>query len=196
MTLITEQKYNRDLSWLRFNHRVLQEAADTRNPLIERLKFLAIFSSNLDEFFKVRVSEIRKIKELKKPLRKKLITKPNKLLAEIKRQVNLQQIAFGNIYCNKLLPALKEEGVYIKNVEQLSEKELAFAKAHYNSVRHLFAPSTNKGETFLENEALYLVGQLKDESLVWVKISGSTSRFLEIPTTDEITTIVFIDDVL
>ena len=86
--LNTKQYYNRDLSWLSFNHRVLQEASDKRNPLFERLKFLAIFSSNLDEFFKVRVSEIRKIKELDKPLRKKLITKPNKLLAEIKKQVN------------------------------------------------------------------------------------------------------------
>ena len=87
--LNTTKYYNRDLSWLRFNHRVLQEASDKRNPLLERLKFLAIFSSNLDEFFKVRVSEIRKIKELDKSLRKKLITKPNRLLAKIKKQVNI-----------------------------------------------------------------------------------------------------------
>ena len=72
--LNTKEYYNRDLSWLRFNHRVLQEASDDRNPLLERLKFLAIFSSNLDEFFKVRVSDIRKIKQIDKSLRKKLIT--------------------------------------------------------------------------------------------------------------------------
>lgn len=71
MALNTTKYYNRDLSWLRFNHRVLQEAADTRNPLYERIKFLAIFSSNLDEFFKVRVSHIRKIKGLDKKLKKK-----------------------------------------------------------------------------------------------------------------------------
>lgn len=56
MSLTSTEYNNRDLSWLRFNHRVLQEAADMRNPLCERIKFLAIFSSNLDQFFKVRVA--------------------------------------------------------------------------------------------------------------------------------------------
>src|SRR5690554_5885748 len=103
-SLYNNRYYHRDLSWLRFNHRVLQEAADERNPLFERLKFLAIFSSNLDEFFRVRVSDIRQIKELKKPLRKKLITKPNKLLREIKKQVDIQQQEFGMIFNEQLLP--------------------------------------------------------------------------------------------
>jgi polyphosphate kinase len=103
--LNTKEYYNRDLSWLRFNHRVLQEAADKRNPLYERIKFLAIFSSNLDEFFKVRVSDIRKIKQLDKPLRKRLITKPNKLLREIKKQVQIQQKEFGRIFFTEIIPA-------------------------------------------------------------------------------------------
>ena len=95
MSNSNNELFNRNLSWLRFNHRVLQEAADINNPLYERIKFLAIFSSNLDEFFKVRVSSIRQIKELDKPLRKKLITKPNKLLKLIKKEVNEQQELFG-----------------------------------------------------------------------------------------------------
>ena len=95
MSNSNNELFNRDLSWLRFNHRVLQEAADISNPLYERIKFLAIFSSNLDEFFKVRISSIRQIKELDKPLRKKLITKPNKLLKLIKKEVNEQQELFG-----------------------------------------------------------------------------------------------------
>ena len=65
-SLYNTKYYHRDLSWLRFNHRVLQEAADSRNPLYERIKFLAIFSSNLDEFFRVRVSDIRQIKKIEK----------------------------------------------------------------------------------------------------------------------------------
>jgi len=196
MALNTKQKYNRDLSWLRFNHRVLQEAADKRNPLMERLKFLAIFSSNLDEFFKVRVSEIGKIKELNKPLRKKLITKPNKLLAEIKKQVNLQQKEFGKIFFKQLIPALEKEKIFLKTTEGLNNEERAFTKAYYKSVEHFFAPMINQEHTFLENEALYLVGQLKDETLVWVKISGSTPRFQKIPSNDETSTVVFIDDIL
>ncbi|MFT6126901.1 MAG: polyphosphate kinase [Patiriisocius sp.] len=194
--LNTKEYYNRDISWLRFNHRVLQEASDERNPLFERLKFLAIFSSNLDEFFKVRVSEIRKIKELDKPLRKKLITKPNKLLAEIKKQVNVQQNEFGRIFYTQLLPALEKENIFFKNTDELNKEEITFAKAYYESVQHLFEPMINTEHTFLENEALYLVGQLKDESLVWVKISGSTSRFLKIPTSNKMSSIVFIDDIL
>jgi polyphosphate kinase len=196
MPLITKKEYNRDLSWLSFNHRVLQEASDKRNPLFERLKFLAIFSSNLDEFFKVRVSEIRKIKELDKSLRKKLITKPNKLLAEIKEQVNVQQKEFGKIFFTEILPALEKENIFLKNTEELGSEGLAFAKAYYKEVKHLFTPMTDTAHTFIENEALYLVGQLKDESLVWVKISASTSRFLEIPTRDESSCIVFVDDIL
>ncbi len=85
MSLISKRYYNRDLSWLRFNYRILQEAEDKSNLLYERIKFLAIFSSNLDEFFKVRVSDIRKIKKLNKSLHKKLITKPNKFLKQIKK---------------------------------------------------------------------------------------------------------------
>jgi len=57
---------HRDLDWLNFNKRVLQEAEDEGNPLYERLKFLAIFSSNLDEYFRVRVSQLRQIKRIKK----------------------------------------------------------------------------------------------------------------------------------
>ncbi len=107
--LYNSKYYHRDLSWLRFNHRVLQEAADKRNPLYERIKFLAIFSSNLDEFFKVRVSDIRQIKTIEKPLRKKLITKPNKVLKEIKKQVELQQEEFGSIFSSEIVPELKKK---------------------------------------------------------------------------------------
>lgn len=194
--LNTTKYYNRDLSWLRFNHRVLQEASDKRNPLLERLKFLAIFSSNLDEFFKVRVSEIRKIKELDKSLRKKLITKPNRLLAKIKKQVNIQQKEFGKVFYEKLIPALEKENIFLKNTEALNNEETAFVKKYYESVKGLFKPMINTEHTFLENEALYLVGQLEDNALVWIKISGSTSRFLEIPSNDGKLSIVFIDDIL
>ncbi len=105
-SLYNNKFFHRDLSWLRFNHRVFQEAADERNPLYERIKFLAIFSSNLDEFFRVRVSDIRQIKNIEKPLRKKLITKPNKVLKEIKEQVDILQNEFGRIFNKEIIPTI------------------------------------------------------------------------------------------
>src|SRR5690554_762483 len=120
--LYTKKYYHRDLSWLRFNHRVLQEAADKKNPLYERIKFLSIFSSNLDEFFRVRVSDIRQIKDIDKPLRKKLITKPNKLLREIKKQVDIQQEEFGKIFSEEIIPELASEGIHLIGFEDFSEE--------------------------------------------------------------------------
>lgn len=89
---------HRDLDWLNFNKRVLQEADDSDNPVYERLKFLAIFSSNLDEYFRVRVSQLRQIKRIKKSLRKKLALRPSKKVKEILREVSLQQQEFGAIF--------------------------------------------------------------------------------------------------
>jgi len=73
---------NRDIDWLNFNGRVLQEAMDTTNPLFERIRFLAIFSSNLDEFFRVRVSKLRQIGKVDRALRQPLALKPNKTVKE------------------------------------------------------------------------------------------------------------------
>ncbi|HKK79073.1 MAG TPA: hypothetical protein VJ933_05560, partial [Phaeodactylibacter sp.] len=77
----------RDTSWLSFNHRVLQEAMDERVPLYERIKFLAIYSSNLDEFYRVRVASLRSFKALKKKTRKALDleVKPKKELKHIRK---------------------------------------------------------------------------------------------------------------
>ena len=66
----------RDISWLSFNYRVLQEAKDPSVPLYERIKFLAIYSSNLDEFFRVRVAALRSFKDLKKKTRRKMAVRP------------------------------------------------------------------------------------------------------------------------
>ncbi|MUH36230.1 polyphosphate kinase 1, partial [Zobellia amurskyensis] len=70
-----ENYKHRDINWLYFNERVLLEAANPTTPLLERLRFLAIFSSNLDEFFKVRVSQLRQLKSVDKSLRRKLVLK-------------------------------------------------------------------------------------------------------------------------
>ncbi len=201
MKLISKKYYNRDLSWLRFNHRVLQEAADQSNPLYERIKFLAIFSSNLDEFFKVRVSDIRKIKNLDKPLRKKLITKPNKLLKKIKKQVHLQQEEFGGIFINHIVPKLKEEGIQLISCEQFSDAQKKLAEDYYKEYLEntlTLNISTEDGDetVFIENEELYLTALLNNEELIVVKIPSDSPRFITFPAKSDIHYITFIDDIL
>ncbi|WP_339701969.1 polyphosphate kinase 1 [uncultured Marixanthomonas sp.] len=199
--LYNTKYYHRDLSWLRFNHRVLQEAADYKNPLYERIKFLAIFSSNLDEFFRVRVSDIRQIKEIEKPFRKKLITKPNKVLKEIKKQVELQQEEFGDIFKNQIIPDLKEESIHLIDYKEFSTTQKEIAKSYFEDtlkekLEVSFNPSSNSDTVFIENEALYLAAQLENDTFKLVKIPDDEPRFFTFPKHNGKYFITFIDDVL
>ena len=119
---------NRDINWLSFNERVLQEAEDPRNPLYERLKFLAIFSSNLDEFFSVRVSRLRQIKSVDKQLRKKLALKPSKEVKTILKIVKKQQDRFGIIFNTTIIPELASHNIYL-----LSPDKYSFNHSGYTS---------------------------------------------------------------
>lgn len=201
-SLYNNKFYHRDLSWLRFNHRVLQEAADERNPLYERIKFLAIFSSNLDEFFRVRVSDIRQIKQLDKPLRKRLITKPNRVLKEIKKQVDIQQQEFGNIFHQQLVPALAAEGIPLVGFEDFSEEQKQVAAKFYQDELkaeleiHLF-PMKKRNDAFVKNESSYLTAQISATEFALVEIPSSQPRFFVFPSEDNTRfTITFLDDIL
>ena len=200
-SLYNKKYYHRDLSWLRFNHRVLQEAEDERNPLYERIKFLAIFSSNLDEFFRVRVSDIRQIKKIEKPLRKKLITKPNKVLKEIKKQVHLQQEQFGDIFMNQIIPQLENENIYLINHTQFTEEQKKIATNYYKvSLKQILKkecnPCTASDAVFVKNETLYLAAMTKKESFLMVEIPEFESRFYIFPSENGKHYITFIDDIL
>jgi polyphosphate kinase len=199
-SLYNTKYYHRDLSWLRFNHRVLQEAADERNPLYERIKFLAIFSSNLDEFFRVRVSDIRQIKDLEKPLRKKLITKPNKVLKEIKEQVHLQQEAFGKIFKKEIIPELEKEGIHLIDYKAFNATQKQIVKNYFedtlqDNLSISTHPISSKKEVFVENESLYLVTMLED-TFQLVEIPKDEPRFFVFPKHNGKYYITFIDDIL
>src|SRR5690606_3116859 len=122
---------HRDLNWLSFNERVLQEAEDHANPLYERIKFLAIFSLNLDEYFRVRVSQLRQIKRVEKSIRKKLALRPNKITKEILEKVKLQQHRFGEIYFDQIIPELAENGINLVDSENLSAKQKTFTRQFF-----------------------------------------------------------------
>ena len=103
---------NRDISWLEFNARVLEEAMDEGNPLLERLKFLAIFSSNLDEFFMVRVAGInRQPKLTPQILYKDQSYLPLELLADLTRKIRLLTAKQYRYLNTELLPALQDYGL-------------------------------------------------------------------------------------
>lgn len=199
--LYNSKYYHRDLSWLRFNHRVLQEAADTSNPLYERIKFLAIFSSNLDEFFKVRVSDIRQIKTIEKPLRKKLITKPNKVLKEIKKQVNLQQEQFGHIFTSEIVPELKKHNIHLIGQKDFSATQKEIAKTYYaehlkDKIKVNRYPNSFENKVFVKNEVLYLTAQLSDNEFAVINIPTKVPRFFTFPKHNGKHYITFIDDIL
>src|SRR6186713_2616575 len=110
---------NRDLSWLSFNARVLQEAEDSTVPLLERLRFLGIFSNNRDEFFRVRVATVRRMAKWPHKAKNLLGEDPDVLLEQIQKTVIRQQKSFDEIY-ESILAALKKEGIFLINEKQLN----------------------------------------------------------------------------
>src|SRR5690606_25756939 len=113
---------NRELSWLSFNERVLQEAADKTTPLIERLKFLGIFSNNRDEFYRVRVATVKRLVKLGRKATELYGEDPKELLTRLQRKVIEQQNRFEKIY-QELLAELALKNVFIVNEKQLTSTQ-------------------------------------------------------------------------
>lgn len=194
---------HRDLNWLSFNDRVLQEAKDSSNPLYERLKFISIFSSNLDEFFRVRVSQLRQIKKVKKKLRKKLALRPNKILKEILLKVIEQQEELGSIFYESIVPELKENGIQLLSYEELIENYSEDAQSYFNDhIKEHIKPITIKAATdsgvFLESSELYfLVTFMSEHHYGIVNIpSDKLKRFIPLTIKNGTHVIAFIDDIV
>lgn len=187
----------RDTSWLHFNARVLQEAEDPRVPLYERIKFLAIYSSNLDEFFRVRVASLRQFKKLDKDKRRELLDfKPKKELKTIRKMVREQQEQFGNIFRNQVLPQLKEENIHLVHGDEMTQAQAKWAEDYFdkNVKPHLqvhWLPE-NEAETtelsFLKSGQLCLAVEfdediaLEAQEIALVPIpTKQVSRFVVLP---------------
>ncbi|GLB51362.1 polyphosphate kinase [Neptunitalea chrysea] len=194
---IKEDHYlKRDVNWLYFNARVLQEAKDVKNPLFERIKFLAIFSSNLDEYFKVRVSNLRQIKKIDRFTRKKLHLRPNKTLKQVLKIVNEQQQEFGKIYKETILPELASNSIYFKSSNEYTENQKDFIEnyfeEHYKKINIL---TTNESKLHLGDGELYYSILTTNNELKFVEIP-SKDRFIQLPSESNTYIFTLIDDVI
>ena len=196
---------NREISWLHFNGRVLQEAVDKANPLIERLKFLGIFSNNRDEFFRVRVGTINRMLNVKN-LDYKVKFDPKVVLSEINKIVIQQEEDFTNAYL-EIVAELKKDGIFIINEKQLSKQQALFVKQYFkdNIWPHLFPIMLNNihHESSLIDSSLYLLVDLQSENeeiennQAIIKIpTDNISRFLVLPTEKGKHFIMLLDDAI
>ncbi|PUZ22158.1 polyphosphate kinase [Chitinophaga costaii] len=196
--------FSRDGSWLTFNERILNLAADPRVPLYERIRFLSIYSSNLDEFFRVRIPALMAVNKVlhTAPVIDETLTPGT--LDDILQQVSVQQEAYGHILTTQLLPALNKEGVHVYYKEELLPVHLEFIRNYFRTrVLSYLQPVWLQGkaarQVFLENNALYLAVALasgEEEEFAIVNIPAVLPRFLELPNTGNMHHIVLLDDVI
>lgn len=198
---------NRELSWLSFNDRVLQEAHDPTVPLIERIKFMGIFSSNLDEFFRVRVASINRLAELNIKDKSLLGQLPKKILAQIQKMVIKQQQRFETLWNEVLIKELAEQKIFIINEKQLNVQRGHFVKQHFlDKILPTLVPvmvDHLKDFPVLRDKTIYLFvrlsksGKLGSYRHAIIEIPSEIhGRFLVLPETNDLKYIILLDDVI
>lgn len=196
----------RDISWLSFNARVLQEAADLTVPLPERIRFLGIFSNNLDEFFRVRVATLKRMIQYGSKAKMHLESHPEKILEEIQMTVLEHQTEFNRIW-NNILEEMKEQKIFLVTEKDLNPEQQEFVKQFYEeevsqNVIPLMIESI-PALPFLRDKSIYLgVVMSKKESALqrmYSVIEVPTrvqSRFVLLPSPDDEHHIILLEDVI
>ncbi|MBI3247479.1 MAG: polyphosphate kinase 1 [Deltaproteobacteria bacterium] len=175
---------NRELSWLEFNKRVLEEALDPAVPLLERVKFLAIFSSNLDEFFMVRVARLKRRIEAGDQTHGPDGLSPAETLAAISERVHRLVVQQHDCFLDVLQPQLAKEGMHIMRPTEISEEQAHFLDSYFR--RTLFPVLTplaiDPGHPFphLANRSLCLVASVR--SSVSSRLPETALTVVHIPT--------------
>lgn len=200
---------HRDISWLSFNYRVLQEAKDPGVPLIERIKFFAIFSSNLSEFFKVRMANHRFLLRLGKKTQRELDYSPKNLIQEVQHIVNDQQQECSDLYDNELLPALESNGIYILKREELNDEQREYVSQYFEDNMLPYVQPVllmdNRVRPFLKNSELYLAVLLrpidhpdkdKTETAIVSIPSSHLPRLVKLPSPKGERHLILLDDIV
>ena len=204
---------NRELSWLAFNQRVLEEAMDEGNSLLERFKFLAIFSSNLDEFFMVRVAGLKdQVKAgFNKPENKTGLTPKEQLSLISKETHELVELQY-QMYKKSLLPKLETEGVSIISTDQASKDQLSFLETYFDEeifpVLTPVAIDAYRSFPLLLNKSLNLVIVIEEDTekttqisqssdkLVIVQVPAVLKRYIEVSSERQTRTFVLLENVI
>ena len=202
------QFFKRDISWLSFNYRVLLEADDDSLPLYERINFISIYSSNLEEFYKIRVADHKAIATGKTPEDEESVQSAIELVDEINREVNRQLEDRIRIYETKILPALSKHHIIFYQSQQVEDFHREFINRFFREeIFPYLAPvpvTKNQIISFLRDNRLYLAVRLyrkempdaKPEYFVMKLPYSKVPRFIELPKKGKDYYLMFIEDII
>ena len=196
----------RDISWISFNSRVLQEAADETVPLAERIKFLGIFSNNLDEFFRVRVATLKRMIEVGNKGHMHLEISPGMILEEIQEKVVEQQKEFDRIW-NEILRELKKQKIFLITDKQVNKVQQQYITNYFNDeIRSNIVPlmiESIQAFPTLNDKSIYLACKMskKDKSIpqrfALVSVPARRlSRFIILPSKPDEFHIILLEDII
>ncbi len=198
---------NREISWLHFNGRVLQEAMDPANPLIERLRFLGIFSNNRDEFFRVRVASVKRLIEMENTrYRRDIDFSPKRILKQILKVVEQQEKLYNQTFL-EIKDALRKNHVFFVNETEIDEEQGRFVRQFFSEyLRPFLFPimlKNLKSSDFLRDKFIYLAvvlhdskGVLDDDYALIMVPTHRFSRFLLLPEKSGKQYVMMLDDVI
>jgi polyphosphate kinase len=196
----------KEISWLSFNECVLEEASNERVPLKERIRFLGIFSSNLDEFFRIRVATLRQLAQLKKRGKEIIGRDPREIIKKIEEIVFAQNDRFSSIY-EGIIKELNKEKIYIVNEQECTPSQGDFIRSYFQRRVHrrLFPILIKRQQDFpeLRDQSIYLFVVLsknegsKKPKLALIEIPTQfLPRFIILPETDGRKYIMLLDDII
>lgn len=194
---------NRKLSWMEFNDRVLEEARNKNNPLLERLNFLGITQSNVDEFFMVRVASLHKLVAAHITSTDASDMTPQEQLDAINKKEHQAVEKRYSTYSRSLLPLLEKNDIYLKDVADLNDRQYEFIRRYfYDELYPVLTPmadDTNRPFPFIANDSLNIAVQLKDiesDDYVYatVRVPNIFKRLVKLPDTEN--SFILLEDII
>ncbi len=198
---------NRELSWVLFNHRVLNEARDKNNPLFERLKFLSITASNLDEFFMIRVASLKDMVNAGCEKTDIAGLTPTEQLKELHESIHKLVDLQYSTYNRSLLPLLEQNGLHlVKNHEHLTAEEALFVDRYFEEnvypVLTPMAVDSSRPFPLIRNKSLNIGAMVrkkdKEEELEFatVQVPSVLARVVEIPAEGDVRKIILLEEII